>query len=103
MTNKRLPPDVRGAQLLDVAIALATKHGLANITRDQIAETAGVAQGLVSLRLGTMDKMRRAVMRNAVSREILPIIAEGLASRDRFAMGAPEALRKRAAASIGRA
>lgn len=100
MKNKRLPPEVRGAELLDIAIELARVHGLAMITRDMIAAHAGVAAGLVSLRLGTMPTMRRTIMRNAVTREILPIIAEGLAVRDTHAMGAPEELRQRAAASM---
>lgn len=98
--NKRLPPEARGELLLDVAIELAKAHGLANITRDRIAAEAGVAQGLVTLRLGTMAALRRTVMRNAIAREILPIIAEGLATRDTYAMAAPQALRDRAAASM---
>jgi AcrR family transcriptional regulator len=100
MKNKRLPPEARGELLLDVAIELARVHGLANITRDQIAAEARVAAGLVSLRLGTMPAMRRTIMRNAIVRGILPIVAEGLAARDPFAMAAPEDLRKRAAASM---
>ncbi len=98
MKNKRLTPEARGDMLLNVAIDLAAKHGLANVTRDQIAAKAKVAAGLVTLRLGTMKEMRRTIMRNAVTREILPIIAEGLATRDRFALEAPEDLRQRAAA-----
>lgn len=101
MTNKRLPPTERSAQLLDVALALAERHGLANIRRDQIAEAAGVSQGLVTERLGTMIEMRRAVMRAAVKRECLAVIAEGLATRDKYARRASPELRQRAAASVG--
>lgn len=100
MKNKRLTPEARGDMLLNVAIDLAAKHGLAKVTRDQIATKAKVSPGLVTARLGTMKEMRRTIMRNAVVREILPIIAEGLVTRDRHAMEAPEALRQRAAAHL---
>lgn len=98
--NKRLSPEARGGLLLDVAIELAKAHGLARITREQIATQAEVSPGLVSARLGTMEAMRRTIMRNAITREILPIIAEGIATRDRFALEAPEELRQRAAAHM---
>lgn len=96
----RMKPADRTQLLLDVAVQLAQRHGLANLTRDQIAEAAGVAQGLVTTRLGTMAEMRRAVMRQAVKREILSIVAEGLATRNEHALKAPPALRAKALASL---
>lgn len=100
MTNKRLDPKDRTEQLLEVALQLAARHGLATITRNQIAEDAGVAPSLVSARLGTMDDMRRSVMRRAIKTETLPVIAAGLLAKDRYALRAPEDLRQRAIASI---
>lgn len=99
-SHTRLTPAARTAQLIDVALKLAAKHGLANIRRDQIAEAADVSQGLVTERLGTMPEMRRTVMRQAVAREVLPVIAEGLAAKDKFALKASPELRKKALASL---
>lgn len=98
--NRRLPPEARTAQLLDVALKLAARHGLANIRRDQIAEAAKVSQGIVTLRLGSVPAMRRSVMRAAVDREVLPVIAEGIVARDKVALKASPDLQKRALAAL---
>lgn len=98
--NKRLSPHVRAVELTAVALQLAKTHGLGKLTRDQIAIEAGVAPGLVSLRLGTMPQMRRSIMRAAVAGEVLEVVAEGLAQRppDQHALAAPESVRRAAAA-----
>lgn len=89
--------DIRTKELLRCAVALAEADGYTNITREAIAREAGVSEALVSARLGTMPAMRRAVMRAAVTEEVLAVVAQGLAARDAHAMKAPEALRRRAA------
>lgn len=100
MKSKRLPPEARGALLLNVALREARKCGLANLTRDRIAAAAGVSAGLVSHRLGTMVNIRRDVMRHAVAAKDLRVVAEGLATRNPIALKAPEELRAAAAASM---
>lgn len=101
MINERLAPKDRTKQLLDVAVKLAAQHGWRALTRRQIAEEAEVSPALVSARLGTMEAMRRSVMRRAIATESLPIIAEGLLVRDAQALKASPALRDQAIASIG--
>lgn len=101
MSNARLPPKDRTKILLDVATKLAAEHGWQAVTRLQIAQAADVAPSLVSARLGTMENLRRSVMRRAIATEALPIIAEGLVARDPQALKAPRELRDRAVASIG--
>lgn len=101
MTNERLDPKDRTKLLLDVALKLAAQYGWRAITRRQIADEAEVSPALVSARLGTMDAMRRSVMRRAVATQTLPVIAEGLLARDPAALKAPEELRNRAVAGIG--
>lgn len=99
--KKHLPSEIRGQQLLDVAVALASKGGLSKLTREAIAVKANVSPGLVSVRLGTMANLRRAIMRQAVAREDLKLLAEGLVMRDPVVMRAPAELRARAAAALG--
>jgi len=97
MSNKkRLPPHERKEAILSAAIELATVKGYQQITRDGIAEQAGVSMGLVTRYFSTMNQLRRDVMRHAIKREILSIVADGMACRDPHAMKAPEELRRRA-------
>lgn len=102
--QKRYPPEMREALLLESALEAAAKHGLYTMTRDQIAEVAGVSPSLISHRLGTMPAMRRSVMRQAVARGdnrmCLQIIAQGIAARDPHALKAPPSLRAAALATL---
>lgn len=88
------------AELLDAALSLAAAQGWSNLTRDGIARTAGVSYGLVTQRLGTMDAIRRSVMRAAVKQRNVAVVAEGLALRDRQACKADADLRELAAAWV---
>jgi AcrR family transcriptional regulator len=101
--SKRLQPDDRKAQILDGALELAQRKGLGTITRETIAQHVGVSPALVSLYLGTMTELRRTLMRHAIKREVLEIVAEGLATRDKQAAKAPDDLKRRALATVIRA
>jgi AcrR family transcriptional regulator len=90
----------RKEQILETALRLAEKMGYTNITRAGVADAAGVAPSLVSHYFTTMGKMKRAVMRQAVKRAVLSIVAQGLTLKDDQALKAPEELRARAAASL---
>lgn len=95
-----ISPNATLANLTDTALKLAAKRGLYNLTRDAIAEAAEVSTGIVSKRFGTMENMRRSLMREAVRRELLPIIAEGLVRGDTAARKAPDALKAKARAAL---
>jgi AcrR family transcriptional regulator len=97
MTHTRLDPDARADQLLDVALDLAASTGWATLTHAAVAARAGVSQGLVVARLGTKPDMLRSVMRRAVLRDNVRVVAEGLARGDRHARRASPALREAAA------
>ena len=92
----------RTDQITGVALALAGKvpGGYKAVSRDAIAAAAGVSPALVSHRLGTMDNVRRAIMRAAIKAEDVKVIAQGLAIGDPHARKAPEALRQKAAQLI---
>ncbi len=100
VTRKRVHPTIRRDLLLDAAVTVARRDGFNSMTRNSIAEQAGVSPPLVSRYLGTMKQLKRDVMRSAVQRSILPIVAQGLALGDPHAMKAPFDLRERAARSI---
>lgn len=91
----------RIAQILRAALDVAEKVGYNRMTRDEIAALAGIPPTLINYHMGTMPDLRRDVMREAVRVERLPVIAQGLAHRDRHAMKAPEDLRRRALQALG--
>lgn len=84
--------------VLDAAVVEARTMGLQRIRRDTVARRAGVAAGTVNNAFGNMSGLREAVMREAVSKEHLDIVAQGLALRDPIAMEAPHILKVRALA-----
>jgi len=88
--------------ILTAALNVAEVKGYARMTRDCIAAAAGVSAGLVSLRLGTMVELRRAVMRAAVKRRNVSVVAQGLAVGDVHAQRADAALRAEVAAFVCR-
>lgn len=91
--SDRLDPKQRTRQLLAAALDLAATAGWAGLTHAGVASRAGVSNGLVVARLGTMSEMRRSVMRAAVAQRVVRVVAEGLAAGDRHARRADEALR----------
>ena len=77
--SKQLPRAARTAQLLEVALNTAERRGIWKMTRNEIAEGAGVTMALVTLYLGTMVQIQRSVIRHAIHTRRIPVIAEALA------------------------
>jgi len=76
--------------LLALGAKLAAGTGYANVTRQQLADAAGVSMGVVNYHFGTMAQFRRDLMRYAVRVKCLPVIAQGLVVRDVHALKAPQ-------------
>lgn len=109
-------PDPRNAQrderVLLAAVALARSVGYRRVTRQAIADHAGLAAGSVSNYGRTrmtngdhassraMDDVRTAVLQWAVDNGDLHLVAQGLADRHPAVLAAPEALRVAAIASV---
>ena len=93
----RVEANLRHKQILEAAIKIALKVGYHKMTRGDIALKAGISMGLITLRFGTMVKLRRAVMRAAIAQEIPEIVAQGLANSDPHARKAPPTLKAKAA------
>ena len=97
VSKSRTDPALRRDQILTVAVDQSKEIGYNNITRDNVAEGAGVSMGLVTRYFGTMCKLKRQVMRYAIKNEIAEIIAQGLANGDNHAKKAPPELKAEAA------
>lgn len=86
--------------ITQAALKLAETLGYRNVSREQIAEAAKVSPALVSSRLGTMEQVRRAIMRAAVKAGNARVVAQGLAHKDPYARRAPDELKTEAAKLI---
>ena len=98
--RSRLAPDARKAGILAAAMDEACDVGFDNMTRRGIAKRAEVSEPLVNTYLGTLTQLRRAVMRQAVKHEMLPVIAQGIATRNQYALHASKELQAKALASL---
>ena len=97
MTQSSRP--IRTQEILEAGIALAKRGNYNQITRDALAKKAGCSAALVSAYFGTMVQFRRALMRHAVDREVVEIVAQGLVDRNPYARKAPDDLKQRAMSS----
>tara|TARA_R100000541_G_scaffold8848_2_gene16460 strand:+ start:1680 stop:1979 length:300 start_codon:yes stop_codon:yes gene_type:complete len=95
MSKRKLAKD-RHDEVLDVALSLSVSVGYLRVTRDAIAKQVGLTPQAIQHHIGTMAKLRRAIMRKALADECLPVIAQGLANRDEHALKAPADLIERA-------
>lgn len=86
----------RQAELVAAALDMALAMGYQRVTRDAVAALCNVSAGTVSRYFGSAGNMRSTIMREAVIRELVPIVAQGLAANDPQACGAPQALKSQA-------
>jgi AcrR family transcriptional regulator len=99
-TPRRLEPDTRRAAILTAAVDLAAAKGYLTLTRDDVAHAAGVSAGLVTRYFFAMPELRLRLMEEAVRRELLPVIAQGLAYGCPTACAAPVWLRAKALSTL---
>lgn len=99
-TFRRYPPDERMQQILEAAVQLAITAGYRAVTRDAVALAADVSPGLISHYFLASSLLREEVMREAVRRELIDIVAAGLAERSPIALAAPMGLKQLAVCSL---
>lgn len=90
----------RETRILEAAIAMAKADGYQWITRAEVARAAACSAGSVNHAYGRMIELKRAVMRAAVDRGIVEIVAQGLADGSAIAATAPADLKQKASAFI---
>jgi AcrR family transcriptional regulator len=72
----------RKVELLSIAIDLSKEIGYSHITRDGVAKRAGVSYGLVTHYFQSIENLKNLVMEQAISEEIVEIIAQGMVLKD---------------------
>lgn len=80
--RERKEPTERKQELLEVAIQLAKEEGYSHITRNEIARRASVAYGLVTSYFKSIDNLKKLVVKEAIKKEIVQIVAQALARKE---------------------
>ena len=91
-----LKKPARREQILAAAMTIAIETGYGSLTRDGVAKAAGVSMGQVNHSFEKMSQLRNAVMRRAVKLELLPIIAQGLATSNKYALAVSDEVKMKA-------
>ena len=91
----RMEPNDRRNQILDAAIVLSINIGYKCITRDAVAEVAGISSSLIANYFPRMVDLKKAVMEAAIEERKLEIIAQGLSISDPLALEISEELKKK--------
>lgn len=80
--QKRTRPNSK-AEILDAAVSVATREGLRNFSREQVAKEAKVAEATVSYHFENMDELRCEVVKVATERKLTSILDDVRADRNR--------------------
>jgi len=84
--RKRLDPLSRRDELLEIALQLAIEKGYTNLDRSMIAKKAGVSISLITEYFKPFKELKKELMFQAVKRNIVQIIAQGLSIKDPLAL-----------------
>ena len=93
----------KGSPLSPVYLAadrLVSEHGFANVTREMIAAEAGVSPATVSNAFGGMQHMANKLVKWAINRHDVKMLARGLQIDNAVARNAPESLKRQAAQAL---
>jgi len=102
VSKRRANPALRKDYILAVAVDMAKGVGYHKLTRDAVAEKAGVSMGLVTRYFGTMLQLKNKVVSYAIKNEVTEIVAQCLANNHPKAKLVPDALREKALQSLSK-
>ena len=86
--------------ILAAAVNLANKRGLHGISRDAVAQAAGVSGGTVTYYFKDVAKLKTAIIKVAATAPHLNILAQAILDKHPAAAGFSEDLRARVAAHL---
>lgn len=95
-----LAAQVTKEHVLISAITLAETCGFQALTRKKVAIAGGVSEASVSKYFHTMNQMRRSVVRAAIMRGNLVVIAQALAIKDPTALKLSDEIKQKAAQTL---
>ena len=80
--------------IVSEGLEFTIKHGYDNLTREAFCEHIGIAAGSINYHFGDMAGFRRAIMRKAIAKRIVEVVADGISAKCEVARKAPESLKK---------
>jgi DNA-binding transcriptional regulator YbjK len=102
VSKRRANPALRKDYILAVAVDMAKGVGYHKLTRDAVAEKAGVSMGLVTRYFGTMNQLKGAVVKRAIKTGVLEIVAQCILNKDPRGAKISEELKARALAEAAK-
>jgi len=91
----RMNPLARKEQILDIAINLSIERGYRQLTRRAIANRMQCASGLINHYYDSIENLRAIVLATAIEKEIIPILAENLATWGKETVQLPQELKQK--------
>ena len=96
MKRTRMEPAERRKLVLDAALDLAESGNYLTMTRNEVGEAAGISGSHIHHLFGSTGGLRNAVLAEAIERDRLAVVAQGIIAKDPIATTAAIGLRKRA-------
>lgn len=100
LKRTRLSPEDRKDAMVSAALVLAEAQGFYNFSSTQVARACGCGHPLIFHHFEGMEGLRDEVMLKAIVEGNLNVVAQGLVSKHPLAVGAPDALKKKALKNI---
>jgi len=100
VVKSRTDPALRMRHILKCAVDVAIEKGYKHVTRADVANAAGVSEGLVSRYFSTMERLRRDIVRHAIKEEIHDIILQAMIAKDKHLKRASKELKEAALTSL---
>lgn len=82
-TTQRAPRPNARERIITAAVVVATRRGLRQFSRVEVATEAEVAEATVSYHFGNMEKLRKEVVKYAIKHNVKAILTDVAADRDR--------------------
>lgn len=94
--SKRLKPEVRKEQVIDAALRLAGQSHYLEVGREDIAAALGFSASTIRYHFKTLTQLRNDLVRAAIKRNDLAVIAQAITAKHPHAVKASPELRRQA-------
>jgi AcrR family transcriptional regulator len=91
---RRTLPATRRKEAIEAALRIAAKEGAQGLTRDRIAEEAGMSSSLLHRHFGSMDLLREIIIETAFKRGLTKVLYKSLSIEDFKKLNTDSALAK---------
>ena len=87
-------PAIRREELIIVGFKMAEEDSLTNVTRNLLASRSGCTASLMNYYFKNLANFHCEIMKHAVEKRALSVLAQGLSMRNEIALGINKALKR---------